>query len=555
MTAVVTRGPESAQARRAAAVERELTRARRQRRRAAAQSWGITAGVAVGMIGLWEVAASAWLMSKGVLAPPSVIVSSLIEDASLYWSAFWTTAWVAVRGWFFGNLIAVVTAIMFVQSRALSALFLRLALVLYCLPLVAVNPILQLTFDADLARVILAALSVYFITLIGMMLGLRSVDAGAVTMIEAWGGSSSRVLRLVRLPSSVPALLTGLQIGAAAAALGAIFGEFLGAEAGMGVLLINGLMSLNLARVWAVALLVTVMAMVPYVLFGWLRRRLSPWSSTIAVAPALGGGDPGPWWRRALVVVAWLAGSLAVIVVAWLAYLAIFDVSPFVGKNPADVYGYLVTHPEAAGHRAEILTALGVTLEHSLIGYIAGLILGVGAAMLFTLFPVVERVLTPLAIALRSIPIIVLTPILILALGRGLWGVVAITAIVTFFPTLANTQTGLSRVPRDAHTIMRSYHASRTTTMLRMQLPYTLPSVFASARIAAPTAVLAATLAEWLATGDGLGHLIVASRAHSNYTGLWAAAFVLTLVSVGLYSVVSAAERIVLRRYAPNHVS
>lgn len=555
MTATATRVTAEAVSRREAAIARELARARAERRRAAIQGWGITAGVAIVMIAVWEVAATAWLMSKGVMAPPSVIVQSLIADASLYWGAFWTTAWVAIRGWFFGNLIAVVTAIVFVQSRALSALFLRLALVLYCLPLVAVNPILQLTFDPDLARVILAALAVYFTTLIGMMLGLRSVDAGAVTMVEAWGGAPSHVMKLVRMPSSVPALFTGLQIGAAAAALGAIFGEFLGAKAGMGVLLINGLMSLDLARVWSVALLVTLMAMVPYSIFGWLRRRLSPWSATITVAPAAGGGQPGPWWRRTLVVAAWLVGSLAVILVAWIAYLTVFDVSPFVGKTPADVYAHLVTDSEAAEHRSVILTALGVTLEHSVIGYIAGLILGVGAAMVFTLFPIVERVLTPLAVALRSIPIIVLTPVLILALGRGLWGVVAITAIVTFFPTLANTQTGLSRVPQDAHTIMRSYHASRTTTMWRMQLPYTLPAFFASARIAAPTAVLAATLAEWLATGDGLGHLIVTSRAHSDYTGLWAAAFVLTIVSVGLYSLVSAIERVVLRRYAPDHVS
>jgi hypothetical protein len=125
---------------------------------------------------------------------------------------------------------------------------------------------------------------------------------------------------------------------------------------------------------------------------------------------------------------------------------------------------------------------------------------------------------------------------------------------VDILPTLANTQGGMKRVPTDAFTLLRSYDSSVWSTLWRLQLPYTPPSLFASARIAAPTAVLAATLAEWLATGDGLGHEIVSSRAHSDYTGLWAAAAILTAVSLIFYSLVSAAERAVLSRYAPSQL-
>ena len=69
-----------------------------------------------------------------------------------------------------------------------------------------------------------------------------------------------------------------------------------------------------------------------------------------------------------------------------------------------------------------------------------------------------------------------------------------------------------------------------------------------------PTAVLAATLAEWLATGDGLGHTIVTARSQSDYTQLWAAAAVLTAASLIFYSVVAWAEGIVLRRFAPSQL-
>ncbi|MCS5732322.1 ABC transporter permease [Herbiconiux daphne] len=539
---------------RATAIATERARAGREARRSSISGWITTVIVSLVLLVLWEIAADLWLTRLGVLASPTAIIQSLIENPQLYWGAVTTTAWVAVRGWFWGNLAAIAVATLFVQVPIFESLFLRLALALFCLPLVAVNPLLQLTFDPDTAKVVLAALSVFFTTLVGTMLGLRSADGGPLTMVTAWGGRSLSSLRFVRLPSGIPAMLTGLQIGAAAAVLGAIFGEFIGAKAGLGVLLINGLMSLDLARVWSVALLATVMAAVPYGIFGLLRRWLTPWSASISNAQQLSAPKRGSVAGRLASAVAWTIGSIVVILLAWWAYLIVFDVSPFVGKSPIDVVNYLFASDEAAANRAMMLDALDVTLVHAGVGYVAGLVIGIAAAVSFVTFPVVERVLTPLAVALRSVPIIVLIPVLILALGRGLGGVVAITAIVTFFPTLANTQGGLKRVPTDAFTLMRSYDSSTWSTLWRLQLPYTLPAIFASARIAAPTAVLAATLAEWLATGDGLGHVIVSSRAHSDYTGLWAAAAILTAVSLIFYSLVSWAERVVLSRYAPSQV-
>lgn len=540
----------------ATAITTERARVRRRAAVTATRGWVVTAVASVALIILWELLADLWLDRLGVLAAPSAIIASLAHDAPLYLNAVLTTGWVAVRGWFFGNLAAIVVGVLFVQLPALEALFLRLALTVFCLPLVAVNPILQLTFQPDTARVVLAALSVFFTTLIGTMLGLRSADGGPMTMVTAWGGRGFDALRFVRAPSGIPAIITGLQIGAAAAVLGAIFGEYLGSSSGLGVLLVNGLMTLTLERVWSVAVLATLMAAIPYGIFGVLRRVLVPWSSGISTAAApIPTATTGSLGARAVRGAAWLVGSLIVILAAWWGFLLLFHVSPFVGKNPIDVIQFLFSGEDAATNRAEILQALGTTLVHAGVGYVAGLVIGVAVAVAFVLFPVAERVFAPIAIALRSVPVVVLTPMLILIFGRGLGGVVVITAIVTFFPTLANTQSGLARVPSDALTLMRSYASSTASTLWRVMLPYTLPAIFASARIAAPTAVLAATLAEWLATGDGLGHEIVASRSHAAYTGLWAATAVLTAVSLIFYALVSWAERRVLARYAPSHVN
>ncbi|MGT2424818.1 ABC transporter permease [Amnibacterium kyonggiense] len=531
----------------AVAVPQPATTGRIRRQGAGRVAVLVVATVATLLI--WELAARLGLARLGVLAPPSAVVVELVGNAALYAGNFGATAWVAAQGWFWGDLAAIGIAVVFVQVRAAERLLHRLALVLYCLPLVAVMPLLQLTFDVETAKVVLSALSVFFTTLVGTTLGLRSADRGQLTVIRAWGGGTVAQLRFVRGPSGVPAVLTALQIGAAAATLGAIFGEFIGSSRGLGVLLINGLQQLDLAQVFAVAVLATAMAAIPYGLLGLLRRVLVPWSSglsTAAVDPARAGSAAG----RVLGAVGWVLASVVVVVAAWWLYLIVFGISPFVGKTPVAVLQYVTSAPGAAANRAELVQALGLTLEHAGVGYAAGLVFGVVVAAVFVLLPPLELALSPLTIALRSVPIIALIPVLIVLFGRGLPGVVAITTIVTFFPTLANVQQGMSRVPADALVLLRSYDASTAEVLWRLRLPTALPAIFASARIAAPAAVLGATLAEWLATGDGLGHLIIVSRSFSDYTQLWASAMLLALVSVVFYSAVSAAERIVLARYA-----
>lgn len=535
-------------------IENERRRTRLRARRTTINRALVSAAVVASLLVVWQIAADLVLTPLGVAASPLAISQSLVGDSNLYINAALATGWVAARGWFFGNIAAIIMAVLFVQIPILESLFLRLALVLFCLPLVAVNPILQLTFEPDTARVVLAALSVFFVSLVGTILGLRSADGGPQTMVYAWGGGGIAGLRFVRFPSAIPSMMTGLQVGAAAAVLGAIFGEFIGATRGIGVLLINGLMSLQIDRIWSIAVIATLMAAIPYTVFGLLRDKLAPWGANISTANPVAKNAP-TGVGRFLKPIGWAVGSVFVILLAWWAYLVVFDVSPFVGKSPMDVLAYLTTDAEAARNRDAIMEALGITLLHGGIGYFAGLVVGVAAAVAFVQFPVVERIMTPIAVAFRTVPIIVIIPVLILALGRGLGAVVVIAAIVTFFPTLANTQTGLARVPADGLSVMRSYDASRWTTLWRLQLPYTLPAIFASARIAVPSALLAATLAEWLATGDGLGHYIVLSRAQSDYTGLWAGAVVLTVVSLLAYSVVTAIERRVLAKYSPSHVA
>jgi ABC-type nitrate/sulfonate/bicarbonate transport system permease component len=121
---------------------------------------------------------------------------------------------------------------------------------------------------------------------------------------------------------------------------------------------------------------------------------------------------------------------------------------------------------------------------------------------------------------------------------------------VVFFPTLVNVTIGLRSAPRQTCDLVSSLGGNRWTIMGRVQLLYALPALFASARIAVPAALGGATLAEWLATGKGLGSLLVISYSNSAFNSLWSAAVLIVAVSVLVYTAISMAEQWIGRRFS-----
>jgi ABC-type nitrate/sulfonate/bicarbonate transport system permease component len=155
---------------------------------------------------------------------------------------------------------------------------LQLGVVSYCLPVVAIGPVFAIVFNGDSPKVILAAMSVFYTTLISAILGLRSADKASLDVIHAYGGGPVAKLTKVRLRASLPSLFAGLRIAAPAAILGAIIGEYLGAEKGLGVTMINSQQALEVSRTWAIALVATGAAGLGYALTGAVGRLLTPWA-------------------------------------------------------------------------------------------------------------------------------------------------------------------------------------------------------------------------------------------------------------------------------------
>ena len=241
--------------------------------------------------------------------------------------------------------------------------------------------------------------------------------------------------------------------------------------------------------------------------------------------------------------------TLIVILAVWVLFLKIFNISPFIGKGPLDVWHYLFTDPSSAADRQQLLSESGTTLRDALLGLVAGTVAAIGCSIAFYLSQTASSVFMPLAMVLRSVPLVAMTPLIVGIFGRNLVAITIISGIVTFFPTLVNMIVALRGTPRESLDLCRAYGASPAQTLRKVQIPSALPSLFASLRIAAPLSLVGALLAEWLATGQGLGYGLLNASAVSDYNGLWARVVLITLYSTVLYQLIGIAESLVLKRF------
>ena len=497
---------------------------------------------------VWELAARA-LGGAYVLAAPTEIAAVMWTDADLLWRALVTTGRAAVIGFVLGNLAAVLLAGVAVLLPVTERVITAVALVVFCLPLVATGPVLRVVFGAgDGPQIVLAALAVYYTTMIPLLVGVRAAPAAWFDLVRSYGRGRWTQLRVVRARAAAPYLIAGLQIAAPAAFLGAMVGEFTGAESGMGVLTLRASRDLDVGLTWALAVIATAVSVLAYAAIGAVGRRWDTGRPALILAPARAPASAGHRARDALLTA---LGATAVLVGLWWGGIQAIGLSPFFARTPWDVAVVLSGTADDGEVVGALLDAVGETAALAVPGYLAGLAAGAGLAIALTLAPRAAAVSMPFAIALRAVPIVTTAPLVVLLLGRGVVGGVALVAVMVFFPTLIASLEGLRQAPGQALDVLRSYAAPPRTQLIRVRIPAMLPAFFAAARMSVPAAVLAVTVVEWLALGTGVGSLMALAASRSGYDLLAGAVVVVTALSALGYALVSAIEARVLRIYAP----
>jgi NitT/TauT family transport system permease protein len=241
--------------------------------------------------------------------------------------------------------------------------------------------------------------------------------------------------------------------------------------------------------------------------------------------------------RRVLLPLLVIAG----LVLVWDIVIRVFSVPDYVVPTPGAVGQALVKE------RARLLDNATPTIVESVGGFALGNLVAIAAALAFVHSKALERALYPVAVAVRTLPIVAIAPIFVLLLGNGYAPKIAIAALITFFPTLVNMVEGLESADPQALELMHVLSASKTEIFRYVRWPSSLPYLFSAMRIASTSSVLGALVAEWIGTNKGLGYLIVLTTYDFRTALLYAAMVVTSAIALAFFFLVSLVEWLLVR--------
>ncbi|WP_224241449.1 ABC transporter permease [Hyalangium gracile] len=225
------------------------------------------------------------------------------------------------------------------------------------------------------------------------------------------------------------------------------------------------------------------------------------------------------------------------------------------------VQAFLLPPPSAvlttAVHDArELAASAWVTAEAALIGFGLSALVGVLVAVVLASSRLLERALYPYTLFLQTVPIVAIAPLLVLWFGPGQRAVAASAFIVSVFPVIANTLSGVRSLDPALRDMFRLYGARRLATLLKLELPGALPNIFTGLRIASGLAVIGAIVGEFVAGFSegtaGLGILVLAAYRQLRTDLMFAAVLCAAGLGIVLFGTVSLAGTRLLRRWHPS---
>src|SRR3954453_2312412 len=199
-----------------------------------------------------------------------------------------------------------------------------------------------------------------------------------------------------------------------------------------------------------------------------------------------------------------------------------------------------------AGDASDLLRHTLVTVQEVLLGLAVSTLVGILAAVAIAFFPMLERALYPLVVASQTVPIPVISPLLIIFFGYGLTPKILLVTLVCFFPIVVNTVDGLHGVDPEAVNLLRTFGASRWQIFRTVRWPAALPFFFSGLRVAATFSVIGAVFGELIGASAGLGYYIRHETPLFHTAVVYGATIILMLLGIALFLAVRAAEWLLL---------
>jgi putative hydroxymethylpyrimidine transport system permease protein len=240
--------------------------------------------VLVALLAAWELAAQAeWLAERpggeSLLVPaPSDIWESLADDRELLAKNAWVTLTEVLAGFAIAVGLGVAFAILLHLSPALRRAFYPLLIASQTIPVIAIAPVLIVWLGYGIGpKLAIIALICFFPITVNTLDGLRSVDRDAIRMMRTLDAGRGAILRRVELPAALPFLFSGAKVAVAIAVIGAVFGEWVGADEGLGHLILVAQSQVLTDRVFAAVAVLSAFAVALFALLALLERRVAWW--------------------------------------------------------------------------------------------------------------------------------------------------------------------------------------------------------------------------------------------------------------------------------------
>ena len=237
--------------------------------------------VLVVFVGLWEWVVRAWAVPPFIAPAPTAVVASLVGGirSGLYLEHFATTLYETLLGFLIAAGSGIILGAVIAQFRLVEQTIYPYVVALQTLPKIAIAPLIIVWFGFGISsKVIIAAMVGFFPVLVNVIVGLKTIDQSKLDLMRSLNATRWQTFRLVKFPNALPFVFAGLDIAIVFSVLGAIVGEFVGAQRGLGNLILQFNFSLDIAGVFAVLILLSVMGVALHLIMQAIQKRVIFWA-------------------------------------------------------------------------------------------------------------------------------------------------------------------------------------------------------------------------------------------------------------------------------------
>jgi ABC-type nitrate/sulfonate/bicarbonate transport system permease component len=236
----------------------------------------------VGIVVAWQIASYLFTIPAYLLPSPAAILADMINRWPILLANAWITIFEIVFGFFISVLVGIPLAICVTYSRPLDRAIYPLIVGSQTIPKVAIAPLLLAWFGFGLTpKITIVALVAFFPIVVSSVVGLRSATPQMLHLARSMGASPIQIFWRFRLPNALPSVFAGMKMASVLAVIGAVVAEFVGADSGLGYLIMVAGADFKIDRQFSAIFVLSLIGMSLFWLAGWVERLLLPWHISV----------------------------------------------------------------------------------------------------------------------------------------------------------------------------------------------------------------------------------------------------------------------------------